>query len=375
MPTPSKPLAPTEQLIADLLAAGGVMRVPYWPKEGEPNYRHLIDAAQRWNKVPEGKQLISEMDRGDLIVRLIDAPEGSLIAPTPVPVPERVTKPHQLARQYRDDTQRQCVSRAQLSRAVRIVHALAAECDRRGYEIRKLSAELPRRRGYANRSMKGSADFEIVLRGHRYPLHISEEKVPLRGVWEDEQRHRKEDRYYPVARDEMFSGRFDKNATGRLTLSLEGYSRSGRQSSWGDRRSWTLEEKLPDVLREIEVRAVEDDHRADAERRKAEERQRHWELAMERAKERYIDSYRATLLRSQVAAWREATELRDYLAALDSAHKDDPDAAEWIEWVRSYVDRFDPLNASQQLPTPEEIKPDDLKPFLDGLSPYGPRSW
>jgi len=362
-------------MIADLLAAGGVMRVPYWPKEGEPNYRQLIDAAQRWNKIPDGKQLISDMDRGELIVRLIDAPEGSMIMPTAVPVPERVTKPHPLARQYRDDTQRQCVSRAQLSRAVRIIHALAVECERRGYEIRKLSAELPRRRGYANRSMKGGADFEVVLRGHRYPLHISEEKVPLRGVWEDEQRHRKEDRYYPAARDEMFSGRFDKNATGRLTISLDGYSRSSRQSSWGDRRSWTLEEKLPDLLREIEVRAVEDDYRAEEEHRKAEERQRDWELAMEQAKARYIDSYRAAALRSQVVAWREANELRAYLTCLEETHGEKPEAAEWIDWVRGYVERLDPLNASQQLPTPQEINPDDLKPFLGGLSPHGPRAW
>jgi hypothetical protein len=351
------------------------MRVPYWRRDGGPNYRQLIDAAQRWSKVPVGKRLISEMDRGELIVKLIDAPAGSVIAATQVPVPERVTKPHTVARQYRDDTQRQCVSRTSLARAVRIVHAIARECDRRGYEIKKLSAELPPRRGYANRSMKGGSDFEIVVRKHRYLLHVAEEKVPLRGVWEDEQRWRKDDRYYRGAGDDAFRGRYDKNGTGRLTISLDGHSRSGRQASWGDRRSWTLEEKLPDIFQEIEVRAAEDDYRAEDERQKTEERQRQWDLAMERARERFIEAHRAQALRTKVAAWEEAKQFRAFLATLEELHGANEEAAEWIEWVRRYVERYDPLNSEQSLPTPDEIRPEDLKPFLGGLSPYGPNRW
>jgi hypothetical protein len=351
------------------------MRVPYWHREGEPNYRQLVDAAQRWNKVPQGKQLMTDMDRGELIVRLIDAPDGTVIEPTPVPVPDRLTTPHLVARQYRDDTQRHCVSRTQLPRVVRIVHALASECNRRGYEIRKLDPELSPRRGYANRSMKGGSDFEIILRDHRYPLHISEEKVPLRGVWEDEQRWRKGERYYHLVDDDKFTGSYDKKGTGRLTIALSSYSRSGRQSSWSDRQSWKLEEKLPDILHEIEVRAVEDDYHAEEERRKAEERQHQWELAMEQATALYIEDYRGKVLRADVSAWREANELRAYVTALEEAHGEDPASAEWIEWVQGYVERCDPLNSSQQPPTPDEIKPDDLKPFLGGLSPYGPRQW
>src|SRR5438552_1998993 len=103
------------------------MRVPYWPQQGERNYRQLVDAAQRWNKIPEGKRLVTDLDRGELEIRLVDAPEGSVIALVPVVVPERLTKPHSVARQLREDTKRHCVSRAQLSRAVRIVHALATE--------------------------------------------------------------------------------------------------------------------------------------------------------------------------------------------------------------------------------------------------------
>src|SRR5450759_5387028 len=59
--------------------------------------------------------------------------------PTPSPVtsfkvPQRLVKPHPTALAYRDDWDHHEVSTAGLSRAVRLVHALATEAERRGYE-------------------------------------------------------------------------------------------------------------------------------------------------------------------------------------------------------------------------------------------------
>jgi hypothetical protein len=105
-------LSPTEQLIADLLAAGGVLRVPYWRRQGEPDYRQRVDAAQRWNKVPAGKRLTTDLVQGELEIRLVDAQEGTDIAAAPVPVPARLSKPRPVAQRYRDDRLRDQVSRA-----------------------------------------------------------------------------------------------------------------------------------------------------------------------------------------------------------------------------------------------------------------------
>lgn len=49
----------------------------------------------------------------------------------PVPVPQRVNRMHPVAVAYRQDVDRQEVSKDSLSRAVRIVHALASEAERR----------------------------------------------------------------------------------------------------------------------------------------------------------------------------------------------------------------------------------------------------
>lgn len=372
---PPRPLRPTEQLIADLMDAGGVMRVPYWRSEGNRDYRQLIDAARRWSKVPEGKRLVTDLVQGEMEIRLVDAPEGTVIAPEPVPVPARLTKPHPVARQYREDTAHHHVSRSALSRVVRIIHGLAIECERRGYELKRVSRAARRESGYGRSSSStgGGADVTVEIRGHSYPIDISEEKVPVRGSWEEQERYRKNDYYTRQLGIEPRIGRYDKEATGRLTLSLSrGYNRHGRQSSWGDRRSWKLEDKLPDVLREIEVRAVEDDHAAAERRRNEEERQLQWAAAMERAQVRFDEAEREKVLRSQIGAWQEAQLFERYLRELTEAHGDDPEAAEWIEWVGAFVTRLSPLTHPARMPEVAEPGPEDLKPFLGGWSPYGP---
>ena len=96
---------------------------------------------------------------------------------------------------------------------------------------------------------------------------------------------------------------------------------------------------------------------------------------MEGAKERFQQAQLAKTLGEQMAAWQEARAVRSYLAALEEQHGDHGDAAEWIGWIRDYLDRLDPLQSAPAMPEPPEPSPEDLKPFLGGLSPYGPQGW
>jgi hypothetical protein len=87
----------------------------------------------------------------------------------------------------------------------------------------------------------------------------------------------------------------------------------------------------------------------------------------------FVEERRAQALRNQAAAWEEARALRTYLDALEVKYGGAPESAEWIAWVRRYVDeRLDPLASPPLMPAEPEIRPDDLKPFLGGLSPHGP---
>jgi hypothetical protein len=385
--TPAKPaaaphprtLSKTEQLIADLIAAGGVLQVPYWREQGEPDFRQRAIAAERFGKVPADKRLVLERVRGgQLEIRLEDALPGSDIDLEPVPVPARLSRPHPVAARYRDATDQHLVSRAMLSRSVRIIHALAAEAERRGHRV--ASSNMPVRERSARSSAREPVPHLVITVGnHAYSISISEEKVSLRGVWEERKRIQDENRLrYPYYGGSERLKRYDADATGQLSITLvaSGHKREGRADTWSDRKSWTLEEKLPELLRELELRTLEDDEREAEEKRRAEERQRQWEQQIDRAKQRYIETHRANVLRAQLAARQEAQVMRSYLAELEAAHGDRPESAEWIDWIRAFITSIDPLSSPPSMPEEPEISREDLKPFLPrGVNPYGPERW
>jgi hypothetical protein len=94
---------------------------------------------------------------------------------------------------------------------------------------------------------------------------------------------------------------------------------------------------------------------------------------MDRARARLIETQRAGLLRSQEKAWREAERLREYCEAIEAAHGDRPESAEWIAWARDYAARLDPLREPPVMPDPPEESPEALQEHLpDGWSVRGP---
>src|SRR5262249_15686713 len=120
-PKEPRPLSPTDQLVADLLVAGGVLRVPQRRALGEPDYEQRVIAAQRFGKVPPGKRLRTGYEGGELEIRLEDAPPGTEVEARAVPVPARVSRPHPIAKQFRDRTEYHEVSRKQLNRCTRLI--------------------------------------------------------------------------------------------------------------------------------------------------------------------------------------------------------------------------------------------------------------
>jgi hypothetical protein len=323
--------------------------------------------------VPKGKRLTTRSVDHELEIRLEDAIPGTEVELRPVPVPQRVTRLHPVAQRFRGDTTRHLVSRAQLPRCVRIVHALVTEAERRGFAVTNVGVSTRNTRDRRWRSDDGH--LIVTIRSHSYHLKVLEEKVANRGAFDAETEYRRSVpyRYLPP----RTRTRYDQDATGRLQISCEGYGRrGGRAATWADRNSWTLEDKLPELLRELEVRAAEDDHAELERQRAAQERQRQWELAMEKAKRRFLEHHRAQVLKSQIAAWQEARTIRDYLSLLEERHGNAPESAEWIAWIRRYIDeRLDPLASPPPMPGEPDIGPEDLRPFLGGVSPYGLHSW
>jgi hypothetical protein len=102
--------------------------------------------------------------------------------------------------------------------------------------------------------------------------------------------------------------------TGKLRITIDdGYSRDRRSAEFRDTTRLTLEDRLPAVLRELEIRAIEDDwRRQEQQQRKAEDKRRRWEAAMHRARTRW----RSAARRSRAAPGRYSRpETRSWTSA------------------------------------------------------------
>jgi hypothetical protein len=353
------------------VAAGGVLELA-----GRPGgYDDLLKAARRASCLPPGKQLRSRPSRRwspGALELYFDEDFPARVTERPVPVPARVTAWHPAAVAYRQDADRHEVSKDSLSRASRLLHALATEADRRGYDARPRSPGTAQYNSSFASSLK-DGQLRICVDGFTYGIRIREQGAG----------GGKSLPYYGSQRDRLPRWRAVKQTefipTGRLQLTLEyGYSRDSRPAEFRDTRTLTLESRLPAVMREIEIRALEDDWKRREEERKAAERQRRWEAAMDQARHDFRETNRAQILSAQLRQWKLVKDIDDYLGQMRQAISSITDeqaresGARWLAWAAGYRDDIDPLQQQLVMPPDPRPQPEDLRPFLRGWSPYGP---
>jgi hypothetical protein len=387
-PLPRQPnVSVTQQLVDEVAAAGGSLRVPrkHWNDRNGVDYERRAQLAESYGKVPSGSRLlIKRVSAEELMIELVTGEAAATrgdgepsLALAPVPVPTRLTKYHSVAREFRGRTNLHEMSRKALPRALRIVQALAAEAERRGYG---LACVRVREDSYGRTEWKPAQDGQLVfaINGHELKVRIWEKGSGQRGPYEHQMMRWKADREQPF-RLMQFVERpkpYDSGATGELNVEALGMA-YGRQKAWGDRSRWKLEDRLPNLLRELELQAVEAEERRLAREREQAERQRQWEAAMEDAKRQLIADHQLEVLRNRVRAWEEAEAIRAYCAAVEARHgaaavAADPGAAEWLALARDHADRAQQL---PRMPGHPEITHDRLRPYLGGWSPYGPQRW
>ncbi len=320
-PTRQPNVSVTEQLVADVIAAGGSLRVPQLLYRGTGiDWANRARLAERHGKVPAGKRLeVSRISGGELRIDLVDAPAGTDVAVEPVPVPERVGRYHPTVRAFRDAAGTQQISRAALPRVTRILHALVTAAEDCGFVA---GTTEPARGHYAlaGQARSGRVDITLSIDGHITPIRITEEGVADRSHW-DRQPGRWDGYGSPGSRRvRQPRSAYETNATGRLTLELPARPRATRASKWSDRRDGTLEEKLPQVLRELRVRAAEQRDVDDQAQQQRDVRRAGWEAAMDLARQRHAEAQRALVLDDEVERWEQAERIRAYCAAADERH-------------------------------------------------------
>ncbi|WP_251072476.1 hypothetical protein [Streptomyces sp. ISL-43] len=140
----------------------------------------------------------------------------------------------------------------------------------------------------------------------------------------------------------------------------------------------SLEEQLAEIVQEVGLRGEAAERKRLADLEAARQERLRWEAAMQQAKSDYAEAFRVQHLEAQERAWRHAAGLAEYVDALRLHATTLPTPAEregaeaWIAWADSHARRLNPLNGTLRMPDIPEPRADDLKPFLQGLSPYGP---
>lgn len=118
----------TQQLVDDVIAAGGSLRVPRkaWYDRDGVDYENRARLAERYRKVPAaGKRFEVSVVVDELEIQLVDGPgNGAPAELVPIKLSGKVGRYHAAARALRDRSERHEVSRELLSRATRIVHAI-----------------------------------------------------------------------------------------------------------------------------------------------------------------------------------------------------------------------------------------------------------
>ncbi|MGW8951526.1 hypothetical protein [Streptomyces sp. NPDC055709] len=338
------------------------------PDEDEiTEWRRVIDFAKRHGLTPSGKRIEKHQlwNAGrHLQISLVDGPhansERTSLEDIPrVPVPAQLRSPHHVVAALRDSERRLLMPPALRRRALLLLQGLAAEAERRKYKVRKPSVSDSDHRSahyYNGRYFPASCRegaLEIVINGFTYTVTVKKE----------------------------FPQSADPDRSQQLALDI-GYSRSKRRHQWGDRKRSKLEDVLGLALRELETRAVEDRQQQLDEKQAKEERRIRWEAAMASAKEKAAQAHFGTILREQAKQWQEAHKLRQYCDALErrlnGAEREGDLNVEsvgaWLRWARDYAETLDPLTELPTMPSGLVFEPDDLKPYLNGWSPYGPEA-
>ncbi|MFJ9083848.1 hypothetical protein ACIRL3_15605 [Streptomyces sp. NPDC102384] len=355
-PIPTAPVSPTKaeaaELITRLQQGDGTVRITD-PAPGErARWRQILHTARADRMVPEGHYLRhTGRDRGDMVITLHPGsrPARSIPPDEAVPVPDDLPpeRLHPVAAQAPVPVCPDCLPRAR-----RILHALCRAAEDNNYTV-----------GIPASGSRGS--LVVTVADSSFPLFFRE------GSYEAPDPSGAKYAWQRVTAQTV-------HPSHQLELHLEHtYGHPGRQSCWGDRQRWRLEDRLPNLFREITHRAHTEAERRLARQRKEEETRQRWLAAMRQARTALAEDHRTKILRGQVQAWQEATAVRAYCDALEDQQNATAGTTHatraWIEWARTYADCIDPALQSPELPQPPTATPENLRPHLHGWSPYEPK--
>jgi hypothetical protein len=365
----------TEALLARVLSEG---RIEFDEKQEDVGYEKLVALSMNSPARPFGKKLlIVRVGAYWESTRMIQLTEHfpDRVDARAVPVAERVRVYDPAVTAFLKDKDWQYVSAEHVTRAGRILQAITAEAARRGYRVlgrHQTGHQTGHQQAGARAPQPRKGHLVVAIEGQEYGVDLREK--PLPGAQKLPPRDWTKPRRLPQWLERR---NYEFLPSGVLELTIDGGWGHDRPSVFRGRKSTRLEDLLPDVFREMEIRVLEAQWQAEEAARAKQARKTRWEAAMAEARLDFLEAQRGQELGRQAAAWRERQELEEYLAAMTEkadglAGEERAAAQEWLGWAHRYAQALDPLEAPLGMPRLREPTPDELKPFLNGWNPYGP---
>ncbi|MFD9611198.1 hypothetical protein ACFWWS_17745 [Streptomyces sp. NPDC059083] len=357
----------TEQLLQGLAEAGGRIvktgsgpELEKWPSR--------VAAARRSGRIPETKELYGGWCRGGYEIKLVDIPAWRLAALKPVPIPSRLTRPHDVVRAMQNEPQPLGLTKPVKGRALRLVQALIIATENAGHSS---AAGQTGSAPPSHRRRRAFSHFTITAQGQTVEFLVLQEQ--------DRTEHVATEKDSPRPRRTPGSGSPVSTTPRpkRLRFVLSG-GQPHRASEWSDAPGRSLEDQLAEIAQEVTRRGEAAERKRLDKIEAARQKRIRWEAAMEEARVQYAEAYRVRHFEAQETAWRHAIRLREYVSAVRTRVETMPpgqakrEAETWINWAATPVERLDPLNTPPRLPDIPEPRADDLRPFLGNWSPYGP---
>ncbi|MEV6135185.1 hypothetical protein AB0L63_03780 [Nocardia sp. NPDC051990] len=355
----------------------GTVRITEPDEKTRAAYRGAVYAARQRGLVPDGQMLrYTGRSDGDIVVRLLDADEDNDTDWYRIRQKARKSKaakkkvPQQDLRQLLIENPAALqVSDGQRDRAIRFLLDLNAAAAKHDQEVR-----LARRGEHAKLGYRIGTE--------QWELSLTEEYLNASGRTAD---------YW-----EIRSSYSKTTPTGKLQLKIGAHPSMGNIHTWEDEKRSPLERRIRKIITDVKASFAESERRAEdsyrkhlaylaQQNQKRLEERRQWELAMASAHLRAKAMLQHRTMVAALDAWRNAQDLREICSILDDTataadHVNDPHAAanlrSWCAVGRELADQLDPTTGPDSLANmPFDIEPgvDDLRLYLDGWSPDGPR--
>ena len=351
-----KALAPVDQLVADVIEAGGQLTIE---SHSHRDVANLASSAMRSGAVPAGKLL--KVDSGqswhEKIVTLVDLPNWVRSDAPPVPVSDRLTRPHRVITEIANGPSHLTIKEPLRKRALRILDALAKEAERRGYEV-----QLPKDMS-DNRYLRGVIIFTIM--GQRLGVTINEPTDRTEHEMTVKEKQQQEKYNY------SWAPKYDYEPSGLLRLLIEG-GFPVMQNVFADGKRNRVEDRLDRVMLEMELRAcVALEQIAERERAETLRRER-WEKALADARVLAVQDHRAQVLWQQITDWQRMQQIDDYIDAMAVRIKELPpveqeQANAWRDWALAHRRERDPLTHNLRIPDAPEFSTHELRSYIGSI--------